>query len=447
MSASASRSIADRMRRAGSRYLFGPELGVATSAHWVTQWYPREAIAGVQWEQAKSLVAYARDQSAFYRQRLTDRGIGAELTPEVFRRIPPLSRRDVVSAWSAIRVGAASTRMMRRHSGGSSGQSVGIPLDRQTYCWYVAGTWRGLAWWGADVADRGAILLGSGGRGMRSAAVRAKDWVMNWLRFPVDDKFDRRAPEVLDRLAAFDPAFIYGYPSAVHRLARMAQERGWRAGARLKVIALTGEPVYAFQQRRIEETFQCPVAEEYGNGELGSMAFQCPEGNLHVTAENVFLETVSTELPVDGAGGILLATQLHNRLFPLIRYDTGDAGSISPAACRCGRGLPIVRVVGRLRDRLVGHDGSTLARARVEALLSALPEPLQGRVQVAHTKPGCVVLQVEQGSDARGDMTRAAGAAAAVFDGGWHVGTVQVERFARLPSGKLPYFLRLGARP
>jgi phenylacetate-CoA ligase len=438
--------IANRMRRAGWHYLFGQELAVATSTHWTTQWHPSEVIAALQWRQIRDLVAHARAGSAFYRQRLAHSEVGPDPTPDDFRRIPPLTRRDVVSAWATIRVGAAPAAMIRRHSGGSSGLRVEIPLDRPTYCWYIAGTWRGLRWWGADFADRGTILLGSGSGGLRSAAVRAKDWVMNWLRVPVDRRFDQRAPEVLDRLAAFGPAFIYGYPSAVHRLARVARDRGWRPRGQLRVIALTGEPVYAFQRRGIEEIFQCPVAEEYGNGELGCMAFQCPEGSLHVTAENVFLETVGIEPPVEDAGGLILATQLRNRLFPLIRYDTGDVGGLQPGLCRCGRGLPTVRVLGRQRDRLVSSQGATPARARVEALLSSLPESLQGRVQVAHTKPGRIVLRVELGSDSRGDLARATAAGTAVFGPDWHVGTVEVERFARLPSGKFPYFLRLKAQ-
>jgi hypothetical protein len=60
-----------------------------------------------------------------------------------------------------------------------------------------------------------------------------------------------------------------------------------------------GEPLYVFQRQAIAETLECPVIEEYGSGELGSVAFECPHGALHVTAENVFLETVPAE---DGGG-------------------------------------------------------------------------------------------------------------------------------------------------
>jgi phenylacetate-CoA ligase len=432
--------FAARMKRVARRFLFGQELDAAQQAHGAIQWRPGSIVADVQWKQLSECVAYAREMSEFYRRRFRACEIGGELTPDAFRRITPLRREDVMSSWATIRTSAAGTGALRRRSGGSSGRRVSIPLDRATYCWYIAGTWRGFQWWGSDLADRGAIVLGDGGGGPERLVVRAKDWVMNWLRFPVSARFDEMASEILDRIARFDPTFIYGYPSAVHRLARVAGDGRSRGRSRLKVIVLTGEPLYAFQRRAIEQTFQCPVAEEYGNGEVGSMAFQCPEGTLHITAENVFLETAPTAQSSNGRGGPLLVTQLRNRLFPLIRYEIGDAGMISAEPCRCGRGLPAVAVVGRVEDQLVSHEGPVPARPRVERFLSALPDSLHGRVQVVHGPAGRLLLRVEHagnGSDVRAHVLALG---QAVFGPGWSLEAVAVEHLPRLASGKLPYF-------
>ncbi len=437
--------VADRIRQAGWHYLFGQEWDRAKFVHWTTQWYPNWLVTEKQWTTVCDLIAYAREVSPFYRERLASPDLGSPFMRETFDRILPLTRTDLVSSWDAIRATAANGGMMRRHSGASSGVSVQILVDAATYCWYVAGTWRGLRWWDSDFSERGAILLGPGGSWPRSLAVRAKDWVMNWLRVPVDHRFPARLPQILGRMAEFGPAFIYGYPSAVEQLAREVKVRGWRPTGRLKVAVLTGEPVYGFQRRAIEDAFQCPVAEEYGNGELGSIAFQCPEGNLHITAENVFLETVPLEPPLNGVGGRILATQLRNRLFPLIRYEIGDLGMLPSDPCPCGRGLPTVRVLGRARDRLLGPTGTIVARPRMEEYFNAIPAHLQGRVQVAHGKPGYLVLCVERGRGSRDDLALATAVGTDVFGADWHVGSVGVERLERLPSGKLPYFLRVKA--
>lgn len=424
------------------RVLFGDELDVALRTLDIMQWHPSRHIAERQWQQVCECVAYAKDASLFYRERFKACGVGGELTPEAFRKISPLSRSDIVSSWSTIRTARVTPGMVRRRSGGSSGQSVEIPLDRPTYCWYVAGTWRGLRWWGSDLTARGAIILGSGAGGLRGWAVRAKDWAMNWLRLSVDDDFDVMAPALLERIGAFAPVFIYGYPSAVHRLACTIEDRGGQQLRGLKVVVLTGEPVYAFQRHTIERVFQCPVAEEYGNGELGCMAFQCSEGTLHITAENVFLETVPTELSLNGLGGRILATQLRNRLFPLIRYEPGDIGVLGLEACRCGRGLPTLRMLGRMDDCLVGPDGVTLARPLIDQLFGGLPDPLRGRVQVCHTAPGRIVLRLERTDETPNGLRRVAAIGTAVFGSGWHVDVVETDRFSRLASGKLPYFVR-----
>ena len=437
---------AGRVRRAGCRLLFGPEMETARRAHWVSQWHSTSRIQEDQWRLVCDCVTHAWRTSPFYQIRLDSLGRDGALTLDAFRRIPPLARQDVIASWASIRTAGPASGMVRRQSGGSRGPRVEIPLDRATYCWYVAGMWRGLRWWGSYFTDRGAIVLGSSAGRIQRLLVRVKDWATNWLRLPVDGGFDGRAATMLDQMARFAPAFIYGYPSAVHRLARAVQERGWRPRKSLKVIVLTGEPVYAFQRRAIEHAFRCPVVEEYGNGELGSMAFQCPEGALHITAENVFLEAMPPEPPAAGVGGRILVTQLRNRRFPLIRYETGDMGVVSAEPCRCGRGLPTVQVHGRLEDQLVGREGSAPAHPKVEAFHEALPEPLRGRVQVVHPSAEQLVLRVERLTDAPAALDTAAAAARGVVGQGWTLDAVFVERLPRLSSGKLPYFVRT-ARP
>jgi phenylacetate-CoA ligase len=433
----------DRLRRIALRRAMGRDIAGAASLHQATQWYPSEALAAMQWEQVSALVGYARTTNEFYRSRLEEVTTGPAVTPAAFRRIPPLRRGDVARCWAGQATRSAGAGgVLQRRSGGSSGEAVRIPLDRATYSWYIGGTWRGLGWWGADITRRGAVLLGSGGAGVRRLALRAKDWAMDWLRITVEDGFDEAVPAALVRLAAFRPVFLYGYPSAVHRLARAVAGRRAAWTGRLRVIALTGEPVYAFQRRAIEEAFACPVAEEYGNGELGSMAFECPEGTLHATVENVFLEV---EPPAtNGSGGPILATQLHNRRLPLIRYETGDWGNVGPSACACGRALPAVRVAGRTQERLVTASGSVLARPRLEELFSVLPDDLRGAVQIVHRPGGPTVCRVEHAQDRPSpDLRHIALLAAKVLGTGGSVDAVAVSRLPRLASGKLPYFVIL----
>jgi len=315
LTAAARSHLVDRLKRAGARYLYGPAFREATQEMDVAQWDSARVIRERQRACIERLLHTAHDSCTFQRARLEQ--AGWPLTSATFSGLAPVTRLDLERHSAAARRPRAAFAL-RRSSGGSSGAAFSIPIDRDAYAWYMAGTWRGLRWWGADWTMPAVLLLGrSSGSVAYRALARMKDWLMCWRRVPVDGAFDRTAGDVLAKIEAFAPVFLYGYPSAVHRLAQSVPTRGWHPRRSLQVIALTGEPVYGFQRRAIEDAFGCPVAEEYGSGELGCMAFQCPQGTLHITAESVFLELVPA--PANGTARAILATHLHNHVFPLIR--------------------------------------------------------------------------------------------------------------------------------
>lgn len=62
-----------------------------------------------------------------------------------------------------------------------------------------------------------------------------------------------------------------------------------------------------------------------------------------------------------GHMGRLVVTLLNNYATPLIRYETGDYGELSPP-CPCGRELPVLkRIVGRIRNLVVLPGGEKIS--------------------------------------------------------------------------------------
>ena len=58
----------------------------------------------------------------------------------------------------------------------------------------------------------------------------------------------------------------------------------------------------------------------------------------------------------------MVATSLHNRAMPLIRYVTNDMSAIQPAQCACGRGLPLMDdVTTKAEDSLTLADGRIIS--------------------------------------------------------------------------------------
>ena len=418
-----------QLRRAGLRLVLGRGFERALDEFGASQWLPADVVRERQWTRLREVLSAAYGLSSLYRERLNEAGWPA-MTPETFRRLRPLDRGDLerLSHELARRRAAG----LWRTSGGTGGSAVTVSFDRRAYGWYVAGTSRGLGWWGVDLSRRGVLLLGRSARSpLTAAAAWVKDWAMNWRRIPVDVSFDAHLSAVIERIDAWQPAFLYGYPSAVFPLARLLRERRAEMKRPPLVVVLTGEPVYAFQRETIEAAFGCRVAREYGSGELGCVAFECPAGRLHVNAETVLLERNANG--EGGGAGRLLATHLRNATFPLIRYDTGDLGTVETVPCACGRSLPVVDVAGRARERTARAGGETPP----DGLFGALPERLRGRVQVAYEAPGVLTLRVEGGAGPELDAVADAGRQA--VGPGWRVRACAVGRLGRLSSGKLPY--------
>ena len=120
-----------------------------------------------------------------------------------------------------------------------------------------------------------------------------------------------------------------------------------------------GEMLYPFQRRQIEADLGARVIETYGCNETGTVAYECPEGSLHVFAEQVELEIVRNGEPVPpGEMGDILLTCYGNRAMPLVRYRVEDRGRLLPEPCACGRPHPVLAdIQGRSGDLLLTASG------------------------------------------------------------------------------------------
>lgn len=131
----------------------------------------------------------------------------------------------------------------------------------------------------------------------------------------------------------------------------------------IQVAFVTGERLYDEQRALIGEVFGCAVANGYGGRDAGFIAHECPAGGLHVSAEDVIVESVDSNARPSRPGepGELIVTHLATGDFPFIRYRTGDVGVLDDNRCACGRGLPLLREIqGRDTDFVVAADGTVM---------------------------------------------------------------------------------------
>ena len=149
-------------------------------------------------------------------------------------------------------------------------------------------------------------------------------------------------------LERYKPEYLYGYATILTVFAKMLDDANIKPQLSLKAVVSTSETLEKWQEDLIARVFDCPVANEYGARDAGILAYTCPSGGIHITAENCIIEVldpVTYEPVLNGQSGVLAITDLTNYVQPRLRYMLGDMGTLSTEECCCGRRLPLVPII------------------------------------------------------------------------------------------------------
>ena len=157
----------------------------------------------------------------------------------------------------------------------------------------------------------------------------------------------------------------------------------------------------------IAEVFGCPVANGYGARDAGFIAHECPSGSMHISAEDIVVETVRPDGSATSPNeiGEIVVTHLATQDFPFVRYRTGDMGVLSNQTCPCGRGLPILsEIQGRTTDFVVAQDGTVMHGLALIYTLRDLPGIQQFRVEQLSLDETMVKLVVTDDFDSASEI-------------------------------------------
>ncbi|MFD0078717.1 phenylacetate--CoA ligase family protein [Streptomyces sp. NPDC127166] len=165
-----------------------------------------------------------------------------------------------------------------------------------------------------------------------------------------------------ERARGFRPDVLAGTPRSLVDFMELLRSHGgplpW-----VQSIVTCGELLVPSVRVALTEFFGLPVIDMYAMKEAGTIAVQCEAGSYHIESERLWLEVVDDDgvpLP-EGRTGEIVITDLTNRAMPLIRYKTGDFGSLASAACGCGLPHKVMDLVeGRNPGELRRPDGTVL---------------------------------------------------------------------------------------
>ncbi|MCM8787203.1 MAG: AMP-binding protein [Candidatus Omnitrophica bacterium] len=345
---------------------YGPE-----TERLVEEALERESWSPKQWkvwqeERLAYILHRARHKVPYYREYWDKRRrVGDKTSWEYLENWPILKKEEVRKNPKAFVAEDCDIRKMYcDHTSGTTGTPLRIYLKRETVRhWYALFEARIRRWHGVSVNESWAILGGQ--LAIPFHQQKPPFWVynagLNQLYLSTYHLSPQNARWYAEALRRYTPTHLIAYPSSLSVLAAAILDQGLTPPV-IRVIFSNAEPLLPSHKEVISKTFQCPIRNTYGMGEIVAAASECEHGMMHFWPEVGYIEVLNgendTPAPV-GKAGRLVATGLLNADMPLIRYEVGDRIRLnSSQICTCVRLLPhLAAIEGRLNDLIVTPDG------------------------------------------------------------------------------------------
>jgi len=164
--------------------------------------------------------------------------------------------------------------------------------------------------------------------------------------------------QYISDIKRFKPKFITSFPSALLLLTKYQLNQGRDLQINLQGIFCHGELLDSVQKKFLEDTYHCPVFDQYGHREQCVFATTCKDSSYyHVYPSYGLVEILDKDhQPVlkQNRKGEIIATSFTNSIFPFIRYKTEDLAEISNEACYCGSSYPLMKkIIGRTQEFII----------------------------------------------------------------------------------------------
>ncbi|MFV0476229.1 MAG: phenylacetate--CoA ligase family protein [Parahaliea sp.] len=416
------------------------------------QWLPMAQIEHQQGERLRYFLQDINEYVPYYRKMFEAAGFDPKCVQNKadLAVLPLLDKSLIREHFDQLKATNANS-LQRFNTGGSSGEPLIFLLGSERVSHDVAAKWRATRWWDVDIGDPELVIWGSPIElGAQDRVRLLRDRLLRTELLSAFDLSDEKIDKHLQVIRQRRPAMLFGYPSAIGVLAESALKKGLNMDdLGIRVVFVTSERLYDYQREVIERCFGCPVANGYGGRDAGFIAHQCPQGQLHITADDIVLEIVDPEgrmLPA-GEQGEIVVTHMATRDFPFVRYRTGDIGVLSPDACSCGRGLPVLASVeGRSTDFVVAENGALVHGLALIYILRDMPEVDRFKIIQESLQKTVVQLVPNTGFDER-CREQVATAFRQRLGAGVDVTIEEVDDIAAEASGKFRYVISRVERP
>ena len=169
-----------------------------------------------------------------------------------------------------------------------------------------------------------------------------------------------------------------GTPSFLLNIGEKAAEMGvdLKNDLNLKVGFVAAEMLPESLRISLEEKFGMIIRQTYGTADVGCLGYECmKKSGMHIPDDKI-VEIVDPDTGKQlgpGKTGEIVATSF-NKVYPLIRFGTGDLSIVTETPCPCGRTSPrLMKILGRV-DQVTKVRGLFVHPGQAEEVASRYPQ-------------------------------------------------------------------------
>ena len=326
---------------------------------WKTQFQKPEILEKLQWKLFSDILDHCFNKVPYYQQLFHKIG----LKRADFQSLNDLTRLPIIDRYVLLENAQQfkatdfnKYKPLKIRTSGTTGAPMNVYWDKGSNILELLCQYRHFSWSG--------YKLGDGILDIRSVVFQdEKKFKWNWKCKSLELSSDYINAENIDYYAdllrKYKIKLWRGYPQSIDYLCRLLNNAGIDDVKPQAVISVSVN-ILDYQRRFIETWTGKPLCDNYGSIEHIALICQCPHGGYHIAPEYGIVEIIKEDgTPAQpGEEGRIVATGLHNKAFPLLRYDTLDYAIASDKTCTCGRTLPLIEhLTGRINEFILTSNG------------------------------------------------------------------------------------------
>ncbi|MGE5454614.1 MAG: phenylacetate--CoA ligase family protein [Methylocystaceae bacterium] len=369
---------------------------------------PPEAMAKLQLDRFKQMLAWAYERVPFYRERMTAMGMqpGDIKSLDDLRQFPFTVKNDLRDNYPYGLFAVPLPEVVRLHaSSGTTGKPIVVGYNQYDLDIWSENIARIVTMAGVTRNDVAQIAFGyglfTGAFGLHYGLEKAGTTVI-----PISGGNTERQLMVMKD---FGTTALISTPTYALHMAEEALAMGIDPKKDLQVRwgLFGGEACSEEYRKQIEELWGMVATDNYGLSEVGGpgLSGECQQQNgQHINSDSFIVEILDPQTfePVaPGQLGEVVITTINRQTMPMIRYRTKDISSINYERCECGRTTArLSKITGRTDDMLIIR-GVNLFPSQVEAVIMEI-DGLAPHYQLIVTRKGYldnVEVQVEISPD------------------------------------------------